>query len=153
MFRNVIIPKLTELQKKYVSEFIKSLNPFESCKKAGYAEKNINSALTELLGSERVRAVIEHKIEESAQNLTPCKAFFVKKLLDIVNATTASEEVFDRSGNVTGKTKLADASVALRALEALSKYFPAEISDQNSDKNSDSGRGFLCIENLDTEKI
>ena len=96
MFRNVIIPKLTELQKKFVNEFIRSLNPFESCKNAGYAEKNIKSAIAELLRSERVRTVIDRKIEESVASLTPCKAFFVKKLLEIVNYSTAQEEMPDR---------------------------------------------------------
>lgn len=151
MFRNVIIPKLTELQKKFVNEFVRSLNPLESCKKAGYAEKNINYTMADLMHSERVRAVIEHKIEESVLQLMPCRAFFVKKLLDIITAATATEEVLDRSGNATGKTKLADASVALRALEALAKYFPAESTDNAVQDSSE--REFLCIENLDTERI
>ena len=140
---------ITTLQQKFINEFVQTLDPEQSARKAGYTRKDAARRARELLANPKILSAINEKIDSLALQLQPPKAFFAKKFLDIIHTTTAEEAVLDRSGGLTGKTKIADAASALRALDALNKLFSA-----NSNAGEETGveRSFT-INNLNTDLI
>ena len=118
--------------------------------KAGYSRERAARQCEEMLNNPRIIDEINRRAEQRTHRLNADRAFIVKKLLDIVNASTAYEEILDKSGTPTGRTRLVDTASALRALDALSKlciqseYFTNTLCTQPP---------ILCIENLDNQKI
>ena len=55
---------MTEKQKKFVDEYIKSLNAAESARRAGYAEKNADVTGAKLLVNPSVKSEIEKRLAE-----------------------------------------------------------------------------------------
>lgn len=140
---------LTPQQSRFVDAYIQSLDPLCAARRAGYAKSGIHSRARELLFNPKIIAEIYRRIDQNSSTLQVSRAFIVKRLLDIIDTAGAHEPVLDRSGEPTGQLKIRDASVALRAIEALSKHFPlsAEKPAQNPDVQ------VVCVENLDDTKI
>lgn len=141
---------LTSQQKRFIEEYIKTLNPEQSVIKAGYSRERVHRQSEELLNNPKIIAEINHQAEQRTQRLNADKAFIVKKLLDIVNISTEAEEIFDKTGSPTGKKRLTDSGSALRALDALTKLC---LQNETSINNCSDSNKVFCIENLDIQRI
>ncbi len=141
--------KLTNQQKKFVSEYIKSLDGELSAKRAGYKSKDLKEVAERLLSDKFVINEIKLQIKNQISSLCVHKGYVIQKLLQIAEFSLTEEDILDKEGCATGKRKLRDTSAGLKALENLCKYLgfnEAEPEDYKPAK-------IITISNLDDEKI
>ena len=141
---------LTKQQKTFVSEYIKSLDAELSAKNAGYKSKDIKSTVDSLLSNNFVIKEIKTQLKNQLSTLRVHKGYVIQKLLEIAEFSLEEEEILDKDGGYTGKKKLRDASVGLKALEALCKHLGFNIYEKE-EPNSETK--IITINNLDEDKI
>lgn len=141
---------LTQRQKIFISEYIKTLDAELSAQKAGYKSKNLKSFAEQLLSNNFVIKEIKLHLKNYISTLRVPKSYVVHKLLEIAEFSLEEEEVLDKEGGYTGKRKLRDATVGLRALEALCKYLGFSSKDS---EDTVSETKIITINNLDEDKI
>lgn len=141
---------LTKQQKKFISEYIKSLNAELSAKQAGYKSNDLKKVAEELLSNNFVINEIKNEIKNHISSLRVNKGYVVQKFLEIAEFCLEEEEIFDKEGGYTGKKKLRDAVVGLRALEYLCKYLGFNIKVNDEAQNETK---IITINNLDDNKI
>ena len=139
---------LTNQQKKFVSEYIKTLDGELSAKKAGYKSKNLKEVSEELLSKDSVINEIKIQLDKQIASLCVNKGYVIQKLLQIAEFSLEKEDILDKEGYPTGKKKLRDTSAGLKALESLCKY----IGINNDDTEYKEAK-IITISNLDDEKI
>ena len=140
--------KLTQQQRKFVSEYIKTLNGELSAQNAGYKSKDLKALSTELLAKHSVIQEINRQLKEQINSLCVNKGYVVQKLLRIAEFSLEEEDILDKEGGFTGKKKLRDTSAGLKALESLCKYLGF-----NKDEEEYKQAKIITISNLDEEKI
>ena len=143
---------LTQQQKRFVANYIKSLDATKSAVEAGYKTETAKQKAQELLKNPQIIAQIHYQIESESNSLNINNAYIVKKLLQIINSTSQEEALMDKTGVPTGQTKLKDAAVALRAVDILAKFTSPQKAEYSSISDN-SGIKIMCIENLDDSKI
>lgn len=141
---------LTQQQKKFVSEYIKTLDAELSAKSAGYKSDDFKAFAEELLTTNFVIKEIKSQLKDHISSLRVHKGYVIQKLLEIAEFSLEEEEILDKEGGYTGKRKLRDASVGLKALESICKYLG--FNSKNNDENAD-GPKIITINNLDEDKI
>ncbi len=140
--------KLTQQQKIFVKEYIKTLDGELSVKKAGYKTKNAKTFAEQLLSDDLVIKEINRQLREQINSLQVNKGYVIKKLLQIAEFSLEEEDITDKDGNYTGKKKLRDTSAGLKALESLCKYLGfAKAEDEYKPAK------IITISNLDEKKI
>ncbi len=140
---------LTQQQKKFVSEYIKSLDLELSAKNAGYKTKDYKNVSQKLLSDKLVINEIKNQIKKQISCLLIQKGYIVQKLLDIVEFSLEEEDILDKEAQPTGKKKLRDATAGLRALESLCKHLG--FANKSEEENSEAK--IITISNLDENKI
>jgi len=141
---------LTKQNKIFVSEYIKSLDAELSAKNAGYEEKEIKIVTEILLYDNLIIQEIKYQLKKQINSLKVHKGYVVQKFLEIAEFSLEEEEILDKEGGYTGKKKLRDAAVGLRALEYLCKYLG--FSSKSDDEGMPETK-IITINNLDDEKI
>lgn len=141
---------LTQQQKNFVMEYIKSLDAELSAKKAGYKAKDLKQVSERLLSNNFVIKEINNQLKNQILSLRVHKGYVVQKFLEIAEFSLEEEDVLDKEGGFTGKKKLRDATVGLRALEYLCKYlgFNSKFNDEKEPETK-----IITINNLDEKKI
>ena len=141
---------LTQQQKDFVSEYIKTLDAELSAKNAGYKSKDLKKIADNLLSDNFVINEIKSQLKCHISSLRVHKGYVVKKLLDIAEFSLEEEDILDKDGGFTGKKKLRDATVGLRALESLCKHlgFSAKTDDSETSETK-----IITINNLDEDRI
>ncbi|MFI3301303.1 MAG: terminase small subunit [Candidatus Gastranaerophilales bacterium] len=142
--------KITEQQKKFVTEYIKSLNSEQSAKKAGYKSKDLKEVANRLLSEKMIINEIKLQLHDQISSLRVHKGYVIQKLLQIAEFSLEEEEILDKEGNETGKKKLRDTSAGLKSLESLCKYLG--FSSTNDEQEYAQAK-IITISNLDDEKI
>ena len=137
---------LTNQQKKFVTEYIKSMDGGLSAQKAGYKSKDLKSVAEELLSKDSVINEIKLQLKQQIASLCVNKGYVVQKLLQIAEFSLEEEDILDKDGCPTGKKKLRDTSAGLKALESLCKYIAKDESEYKEAK-------IITISNLDDNKI
>lgn len=140
---------LTQQQKVFITEYIKTLDAEASLKKAGYKQKNLKDFANRMLSNKKIIEAIRIQLQNQINSLMVHKGYVVQKLLQIAEFSLQEEDVLDKEGIPTGKKKLRDTSAALKALESLCKYLgfnSKEVQEGFSTK-------IITISNLDDEKI
>jgi phage terminase small subunit len=142
--------QLTQQQKRFVSEYIKTLDGEIAAKKSGYKSKDLKSIAAKLLENESIIHEIKTQLKHQIGALSVQKGYVIQKLLQIAEFSLEEEDILDKDGNFTGKKKLRDSSAGLKALEALCKYlgFNAPATEENYTQAK-----IVTIANLDDEKI
>ena len=140
--------QLTPQQKKFVSEYIKTLDGELSAQKAGYKSKNLKAVSDELLSKDFVINEIKSQLQNQISSLCVNKGYVIQKLLQIAEFSLQEEDILDKEGFPTGKKKLRDTSAGLKALESLCKY----IGINNDDSEYKEAK-IITISNLDDNKI
>ena len=140
--------KLTQQQKKFVSEYIKTLDGEMSAQKAGYKSKDLKAVATELLTKETIICEIKKQLNKEITSLCVNKGYVVQKLLHIAEFSLEEEDILDKEGFPTGKKKLRDTSAGLKALESLCKYLGF-----NKEEEEFKSAKIITISNLDDKKI
>lgn len=141
---------LTNQQKKFVSEYIKSLDAELSAKKAGYKTKDLKPVCENLLSNNFVIQEIKFQLKSHLSSLRVHKGYIINKFLEISEFCLEEEEILDKEGGYTGKKKLRDAAVGLRALEYLCKYLGFNSKDKEDNIPETK---IITINNLDEDKI
>ena len=143
--------QLTNQQKLFVAEYIKSLDSQKALKNAGYKQKDSDKILCRLLSNPYIINEIKNELKHQIDVLNVSKGYVIQKLLQIAEFSLEEEDILDKEGNLTGKKKLRDASAGLKALESLCKYLGFGISkDENNDYKEAK---IITISNLDDRKI
>jgi phage terminase small subunit len=141
---------LTQQQKKFISEYIKSLDGELSAQNAGYKSSDLKFVSDKLLSDNFVIKEIKNRIKNQISSLRVHKGYVVQKFLEIAEFSLEEEEILDKEGGYTGKRKLRDAAVGLRALEYLCKYLG--FSPKPADETMQEAK-IITINNLDENKI
>jgi len=141
---------ITQQQKNFVSEYIKSLDAELSAKNAGYKSKDLKSIAESLLSNNFVIKEIKSQLKSHISSLRVHKGYVIQKLLDIAEFSLEEEEILDKDGGYTGKRKLRDASVGLKALENLCKHLGFNSKSEHEDMPETK---IITINNLDENKI
>ncbi len=142
--------RLTQQQKRFVIEYIKSLDGELSAQKAGYKSKDLKSISNTLLSNKLVINEIKEQLKNQISSLRVNKGYVIQKLLQIAEFSLEEEEVLDKEGNLTGKKKLRDTSAGLKALESLCKYLGFNSDNEDSEYKQAK---IITISNLDDDKI
>ena len=142
--------RLTQQQKRFVTEYIKSLDGEVSARKAGYKSKDLKSVTNELLSNKSVINEIKEQLKSQISSLRVNKGYVIQKLLQIAEFSLEEEEILDKEGNFTGKKKLRDTPAGLKALESLCKYLG--FNSENQDDEYRHAK-IITISNLDEDKI
>lgn len=140
---------LTQQQKKFISEYIKTLDLKLSVKNAGYKTKDYKVVAEKLLSDKFIINEVKNQIQKQISSLVIQKGYIVQKLLDIVEFCLEEEDILDKEGQSTGKKKLRDTTAGLRALEYLCKH----LGFANKSEEEDSQAKIITISNLDENKI
>ncbi len=140
--------KLTKLQKKFITEYIKTLDGELSAKKAGYKSDDLKTVAEHLLSNALIIKEIKIQLREQISSLRVHKAYVVHKLLEIAEFSLSEEDILDKEGNITGKKKLRDTTAGLRALESLCKYLGFKEEEKILDDTK-----IITIKNLDEDLI
>jgi len=138
---------LTKNQKEFIEYYLLTLNPFEAAILAGYPRDEAVRYGKSLLNSKRVMSKIRERVRNHAQNLYVTRSFIVDRLLEIIDFSMEKENILNKDGEDTGRTKMRDSAGALRALVSLSKLV------EGCEKMSQGNDFDMEVENLDTEKI
>ena len=141
--------KLTQQQKKFVSEYIKTLDSEISAKNAGYKSKDLNAVAKDLLAKDYIIREINNQLKKQISSLCVNKGYVVQKLLHIAEFSLEEEDILDKEGFPTGKKKLRDTSAGLKALESLCKYLGFNKEGEEEFKSAK----IITISNLDDKKI
>lgn len=141
---------LTKQQKAFITEYIRVLDPKEAALKAGYSKSCAKRQGESLLKSEKIIKAIDTALNKQAQTLQVSKAYIVKRLISIIEFSLAQEEICDKDGNKTGKTKLRDTQSSLRALDFLCKHLGMASPDDNA---ASCEPKITFIDNLNENKI
>ena len=141
---------LTQQQKTFVSEYIKSLDAELSAKNAGYKSKDLKPICETLLSDNSVINEIKTQLKSQLSSLRVHKGYVIQKLLEIAEFTLEEEDILDKEGGYTGKKKLRDASIGLKALENLCKHLGFNSKCEHEDMPETK---IITINNLDENKI
>src|SRR5574344_1189139 len=141
--------EITPQQLKFVSQYIKTLNPEYSAQFAGYKAKNLKDFSSKLLENPKIINAIRYQLNSQIKSLKVEKGYVIQKLLQIAELSLEEEDILDKDGNFTGKRKLRDTSAGLKALETISKYLGfVEIKEDVNNQPK-----IITISNLDENKI
>lgn len=143
--------QLTTQQKRFISEYIKTLDGENSAKNAGYKSKNLKTIANELLSNKLVINEIKTQLQNQISSLRVHKGYVIQKLLQIAEFSLEEEDILDKEGNLTGKKKLRDTSAGLKALESLCKYLGFNSTNTNEEEYPQAK--IITISNLDDDKI
>ena len=141
---------LTQQQTKFVTEYIKSLDAELSAQNAGYKSADLKPVSEKLLSNNFVIKEIKLQLKSHISSLRVHKGYVINKLLEIAEFALEEEEILDKDGGYTGRKKLRDAAVGLRALESLCKHLGFDSADEN---DHGSKPKIITISNLDENKI
>lgn len=141
---------LTRQQQAFVDEYIRLLDASEAAIRAGYKKHRARLQGEILLKKDYIMEAIRDAIFTQAQSLQVSKAYIVQRLLNIIEFSTAQEDILDKDGNKTGKTKLRDTQSSLRALDFLCKHLGMAQAEGNI--NSDEPQ-ITIIDNLNEKRI
>ena len=144
-----IMKKLTQQQKRFVAEYIKSLDGEISARNAGYKSKNLREISERLLADSAVINEIKLQLQKQISSLCVNKGYVIQKLLQIAEFSLEEEDILDKDGAFTGRKKLRDTSAGLKALENLCKY----LGFNSSETQDYQPIRIMTIANLDDEKI
>ena len=142
--------QLTQQQKRFVSEYIKTLDGETAAKNAGYKSKDLKIISAELLKKDYIINEIKSQLKLQIESLNVQKGYVIQKLLQIAEFSLEQEDILDKDSVPTGKKKLRDSSAGLKALEGLCKYLG--FSQSKADEVSSEAK-IITIANLDDEKI
>ena len=98
---------LTQQQKLFVSEYIKSLDGILSAKKAGYKTKDLKGTADRLLSYDFVINEIKLQIKRHISSLNVQKGYVIQKLLQIAEFSLQEEDITDKDGNSINRNFIA----------------------------------------------
>ena len=94
--------QLSQQQKRFINEYIKTLDGETSAKNAGYKSKDLKSLSNELLSNRHVINEIKLQLQNHIASLRVHKGYVIQKLLQIAEFSLEEEDILDKEGNVLG---------------------------------------------------
>lgn len=142
--------KLTQQQKKFIQEYIKTVDGELAARLAGYKTKDLKTQAEKLLSDCKIVKNIKLSLKKQIDSLCVPKGYVIQNLLKIAEFSLEEEDITDKEGNYTGKKKFRDTSAALKALESLCKYLGFGTAQNGENKHAVK---IITISNLDDSKI
>lgn len=136
---------ITQVEKKFIDEYIKNLDAEGACKIAGYGKYMAN----QLLEDKRIINAIRKELANRATSLRIEKGYIVQHLVKIIEFSLEVEDVLDKENIPTGKQKLRDTTLGLKALEMLCK----NTGLNGDEKITTNEPKIITIANLDKNKL
>lgn len=127
---------ITQQQRRFLNEYSETLNLEKSAQQAGYKSTNAKAQAAALLQKEHYCKELEKIAQQKASYLNICKAYVVKKYLELVEYATFQDNGLPK-----------DPTLGLRALDGLCKVLPKEGSATDADTITTK------IEGLNHDKI
>ena len=93
--------QLTQQQKRFVAEYIKTLDGELSAKNAGYKSPDLKAVSNNLLSNNFVIKEIKEQLKNQISSLRVQKGYVIQKLLQIAEFSLEEEEITDKEGNYT----------------------------------------------------
>lgn len=112
---------LTELQARFVEEYLHDGNATQAARRAGYSAKSSSQLGTRALGRPEVQAALAVRRGELAEEIEVDAGWVLRRLREVVERCLQETPVRDRQGKETGEWRF-NASGATRALELLGKH-------------------------------
>ncbi len=140
---------VTIQQKKFIEEYVKTLDGEASCRYAGYKTQNLKELSNKMLADKKIINAIKKELISRIPSLRVEKGYIVQKLLQIIEFSLEEEDILDKEGSVTGKRKLRDTSTGLKALENLCKHLGFGSAQDDAHKEAK----IITISNLDENKL
>lgn len=144
-----MVKNVTLQQKKFIEEYIKTLDGEAACKYAGYKTPNLKDLSNKMLSDRKIIAAIKKELLSRIPSLRVEKGYIVQKLLQIIEFSLEEEDILDKEGSLTGKRKLRDTSTGLKALENLCKH----LGFANAQDDTYKEAKIITISNLDENKL
>ena len=141
---------VTIQQKKFIEEYIKTLDGEAACRYAGYKNNNLKELANKMLSDKKIIKAMQGELLSRIPSLRVEKGYIVQKLLQIIEFSLEEEDILDKEGCITGKKKLRDTSAGLKALESLCKYLGFTANQEEEEYKQAK---IITISNLDDEKI
>ncbi len=141
--------RLTQQQKNFIDEYIKTVDGEIAARNAGYKAKNLKEVANRLLSDNMIIKEMNARLKTCICSLRVDKGYVIQKLLQIAEFSLEEEDIPDKEGNFTGKKKLRDTSAALKALESLCKYLGFNTRVEEGYRPAK----IITISNLDDKKI
>jgi len=144
-----MMKNITQQQKKFIDEYIKTLDGEASCKSAGYKNPNLKELASKMLSDKKIISAMKQELVKRITALRVEKGYIVQKLLQIIEFSLEEEDILTKEGELTGKRKLRDTSTGLKALENLCKHLGFGSTQEDSYKEAK----IITISNLDENKL
>lgn len=144
-----MVKNVTIQQKKFIEEYIKTLDGEASCRYAGYKSSNLKELSNKMLADKKIVNAIKYELLSRIPSLRVEKGYIVQKLLQIIEFSLEEEDVLDKEGSFTGKRKLRDTSTGLKALENLCKHLGFGSAQDATYQEAK----IITISNLDENKL
>lgn len=144
---------LTDKQKVFAQEYIKTLNGAEAYRNAGYAGKNAHILAANLLAKPHVRSHIQELMNDRSERTGIDADYVLEAIQETVERCRQAEPVLDKKGNQVfcttpdGKTAAAfmfDSRGVLKGAELLGKHLKL-FTDVNEVKHTFTQMGRITI--------
>ena len=111
--------KLTLQEKKFITEYIKTLDSENAVKKAGYKEKNLLKVAEKILSKDYIVKELNLQLKQRVNALNITKGYVVKKLLQIAEFSLEEEEITDLSNPAVVLKYKTAADIVNKALKGV----------------------------------
>lgn len=142
--------QLTQQQKRFVAEYIKTLDGELSAKNAGYKSPDLKAVSNNLLSNNFVIKEIKEQLKNQISSLRVQKGYVIQNFYRLPNFLLKRRKLRTKKEITPERKKLRDTSAGLKALESLCKYLG--FNSENKDAEYRQAR-IITISNLDDEKI
>lgn len=112
---------LTDKQKKFIEEYLVSLNATKAAIQAGYSQKTADRAGSKLLRDPLVAAEIQAAMKDREERTQITQDWVLKRLKDISDRCVQAEPVLNAEGEPIGVYKF-DSAGANKATELIGKH-------------------------------
>ena len=116
--------KLTEKQKRFADEYIKSGNATQAAIKAGYSQKYANTNVSKLLQNTTIKSYIDERMEVIASNRIMTAKEAVELLTGIGRGEVKETVVVASPMGVETVEKEADLKTRISAIKEILKRYP-----------------------------
>lgn len=123
---------LTEKERIFADEYIKTTNATQSAIKAGYAEKSASSKGSQLLRKVKVRQYIDEVMESRSKNTIATADEVLEYLTKVMNGE--EKDAFGLDASIADRTKAAELLGKRHMLFTEKVKFDAEIEIDISDR-------------------
>jgi phage terminase small subunit len=112
---------LTDKQRRFVDEYLITLNATQAAIKSGYSEKTAQEQSSRLLSNVMVQAAIQERMQDRQKRVEANQDYVITKVLNTIERCSQAESVLDREGNPIGEYKF-DSTGVFKGCDMLARH-------------------------------